>query len=273
MKKFGIYLLLLAMGVTVALTGCVNDTGDNATSTVADAPSDTEAQEPQDEPYVYEAEYTEYEYTEYEYVAPQEEYEAATEGQAIAVPAGFVEYVSARYGFSIHHPESWISSDALSSLVDDMAREALADSIGQEALDLLFSQDYGSTMAAIQWFDPTSVSGLFMANTNIVLSPASGLTQGLLQDDGIKEMFAAMYDEMFASVFDSFERTGDIYGEYIGNNYFTFYQSDIVMMGVESSFVQFFTVIGDYSYTITFAVPHGQADLDLAKSIVATLNA
>jgi len=279
MKKFQILLLLLATSVTLAFTGCVNntDTPDDVVPVTADAPTEAE---PTDEPSVYEPEaydpataYVAYEAEPNEYEQDEPTYEVPAEAQAITAPVGFVEYVSAGYGFSIYHPEHWISSSgALALMVDTAARDILAESMGQEAVDLLLGQDIDSTLMAAQWFDPTSTSLLFMGNTNIVVSPAAGLSQDLLQDDVIKAMFAAMYDEMFGEIFEVFERTSDVEGEMLGNNYFTFFMSDVAMMGVESSFLQFFTVIGDYSYVITFAVPRGQIDLDLARSVVATLN-
>ena len=286
MKKIQILLLLLVTSVAVALAGCVNnDNVDETVPAIADAPTETE---PTSEPTAYEPEayepataYIAYEPDEepYEYVQDEPTYddptyEDPTPAQAAAAPAGFVRYDSENYGFSIYHPEHWISSSgALALMVDVAARELLADSMGQAAVDLLLGQDIDGTMVSAQWFDPAGITGLFMANTNIVVSPGAGLSQALIQDDAIKAMFTALYDEMFGEIFDAFERTSDIQGEVLGDNYFKFFSSDVAMMGIETSFLQFFTVIGNYSYTITFSASRGQIDLELAKSIAATLDA
>jgi len=247
MKKF---VLLLATGAIMAFTGCASDSDTSTDIATTAAPTTVAA-------------------TEAPTAAPATE--APTEPQVVPAPEGFVRYVSEAYGFSVYHPDYWVSSDGImAAMLDATVREWMVESLGEDVFGLLMEQDVDDSLVAVQWFDPAGIVNDFMANVNIVVSDASGLTQEMLQDSLVQAMFAAMYDEMFGSIFSKFERS-DISGEILGGNYFVFFEADVGMFDTEWTMVQFMTVIADYSFVITFSTPPGQADLNTARAVLATL--
>ena len=263
MKKYKVFMLLLVMSIVLVLNGCSNEP---AAIEPADSTTDagTAAPDPTPEPdYTPEDEYI----PEEEYIPESEEEEAEEEDATPIVPDGFASYTSSTYGFSVHHPDFWILSDGS---VDQAAADLLVALHGDEALALLDAAGAGT---AVTWFDPTTTTTGFMSNINIVVTPSGGLTQEMLDDDELKELFQEMYDELFNDILDSFTRTTEIAGTTIGGNYFILFEADSTMLGIDMSFMQALTVIGPNMYTFTSTAPRGGVDTGAFLDMLGTFDA
>lgn len=189
---------------------------------------------------------------------------AGTEGNSgigtasnVSIPAGFVEYRSSQYGFSIYHPSGWIALDQNISM--DEIVELLGDEFG-DGLDAMINAMDGADLdnVAVVWYDFDNMVSDVAPNTNVVVTSSGGLTQDDLKSPESKAELQSIFETMFRQVFENFSVASDLTGRYLGDNYYVLFRFDAAPMGISMSFYQVMTVIGDRMYTFTHTTESGR---------------
>ena len=193
---------------------------------------------------------------EYEILEPGVDYEIPEPGVDYEATAGFVRYTSSYYGFSLYLPASWlpVSSDAYSGFWDDY--------------DIEFFEFLGIRRG------PAFLNYETGKNMNIVVDVGNTSTQEMFKDALFKFVLGELLDFTFAEIFDIYERTSDIYGMYVNENYFIMLEHHVGMHAGAYDVIfyvfQAMTEVNGIAYTFTFVAPYEYFDITLFRYILST---
>ena len=261
MQKFKITLLALAFVAVAGLTACGGDSNDTpqpevratteATTeveAVTEAETETETEAEPTQVYEYEYDY-DYDYDfDYNY-----DYEYFTHPT---------------YGFTIGVAPEWVNLADRGIATEDFLDMA-SDIMGGDFGALLDAAAVPLTGIAVIWADPFMSNDNFMGNINVVVTPNEGLTQEMLMEDGVVEVIGEILAEALSGMFEYFNLT-NVYGISLGENTFMVTRAATEMMGIPQEMMQFMTMVGPNTYTITFTSAAGLMDAEFAYDVLET---
>ncbi|MCL2708857.1 MAG: hypothetical protein FWF03_07065 [Defluviitaleaceae bacterium] len=165
--------------------------------------------------------------------------------EIIAPPpeAGWAWYINEERGFAAQYPAKMhfveITREASYS-IDPCGESHMEDAAG--VVVNLIPEDFD---ANVVFFRCVDYSGGFIPYILIGAGKSGGMYPEDFLEDGALEGLGAFLDSSNAYLYDSFERTADVHGVWLGDNHFTIYEFNYEKDGMGFAQRQAFAVVGE----------------------------